>query len=221
MRRAEEVDVALEVSQRRSRRSLITGAIGVVAATAAATLGQAVPASAHDPDDVWLGHDNTATSLTRISVTAADTAAFRADGKGSGVGLLGKSETGYGISGSGVSGVLGTGTSIGVHGSGSAGAGVYGESASSNGVYGQTSATNQAGVLGYGVVGACGVMGASGVILPGPVPDTAVYGYTDTAGGLGVKGYAAGATGACYGMWGQSLSSTGVGVVGNGSASRD
>lgn len=119
--------MAIDTTSPTSRRTLLAGAI---AAAAAASLGRAQPASAHDADDVRLGASNLAASQTTIVRQ----------------------------SGSAFSGVA-SGSGAGVFGSSAPGIGVIGNSGSGNGVYGHTSSAVASGVYGqnkhkgYGVAG--------------------------------------------------------------------
>jgi hypothetical protein len=125
-----------------------------------------------------------------------------------GVGVLGEGST-RGVSGS----ATGAGTNYGVYGTtgSTSGYGVYGAGpsfATGTGVYG----TGSTGVNGYS-------SDASGFGVYG-VGNTGVYGLTPntTGGAVGVMGTASGASGAIYGVYGQSASTTGYGVYGTASA---
>ena len=75
----------------RTRRALLIGAAGVAAAAAATAITPAA-ALAHDADDVQHSADNATTAITSITQGTADTNAFEANGKGIGVGVVGRTE---------------------------------------------------------------------------------------------------------------------------------
>lgn len=149
-----------------SRRALLAGLAGGLAAAVAATLGRAQPASAHDPDDVWLGAPNSATSETSITNTAVNGTAFAAWAPAA--------------------------RAIGVVGYASLGTGVVGTSNVGNGVMGLSRAKDASGVYGensyqgYGVAGRSNSpsLGTGGVFAAATLGD-------NTAGGIGVWARAA------------------------------
>lgn len=75
----------------RSRRALLGAAAGAAAAVAATAMAPAA-ALAADPNDVVLNQDNASTALTSITQGTADTAAFKAKGKGNGEGVVGTTD---------------------------------------------------------------------------------------------------------------------------------
>jgi hypothetical protein len=192
--------MAIDTTTPRSRRALLAGLAGGLAATVAAGLGRVPPASAHDPDDVSLGEGNAATSQTSISITATNGDAFAAYASGTGDGVFGDSPSGNGVYGTSDSG-------YGVRGYSPSGTAVYGFSNLSIGVAGLSHST--AGLLGY-----------SGSSIPPPSPaNTGVFGHADRdATSVGVRGGSSLGTGVYghsstgRGMWGTSTS--GYGVVG-------
>jgi hypothetical protein len=171
--------MAIDTSTPRSRRALMAGLAGGLAAAVAGGLGRAQPASAHDADDVRLGRHNSATSTTSITNTAANDIAFR--GTAEGFGVWGHSPLGTGVYGSSHSG-------YGVGGSSYA-AGVFGIS------FGTTEGA--AGVIGRSSGDRTGVFGSSGTgsLLGGPAK-TGVYGY-------------AAKDASAKGVWGKSTSGRG------------
>jgi hypothetical protein len=120
---------------RRTRRQLLAGGTGALAAVLTAeALARPAPAAAASGDSVILGQDNTATSETHITNSAAGTA-LRVDATDSATALLGESGSGLGVYG-----VTGGSTGSGVHGfNGGDGNGVSGfvSNAAASGVYGQ------------------------------------------------------------------------------------
>lgn len=101
--------MAIDTITPRSRRTLLAGTVGGLAAAVASGLGRAQPAVAHDPDDVRLGADNSATTRTEITNTATDGTAFAGIALGSGPRVGGVSDSGarilgYSTTGTGVYG---------------------------------------------------------------------------------------------------------------------
>jgi hypothetical protein len=121
--------MAIDSTSRQSRRALLFGAAGGVAALAAHALGRPAPVSADDPNDVELGAFNLSTATTIIecnepgNLTVLETHAAQ-DG---GTGVLSTSPVGVGVLGSSFSsrGVFGrsNGTGIGVAGESTSGYG--------------------------------------------------------------------------------------------------
>src|SRR5215472_14137689 len=121
-------------TERRTRRQLLAGGTGALAAVLAAqAIARPAPAAADNGGNVILGQVNTETSATQISNTADGTAVLQCVATGlsdSGDGVFGNSPSGAGVSGlstkgNGVfggsthgTGVRGEGT-VGVHGVGS------------------------------------------------------------------------------------------------------
>jgi hypothetical protein len=112
--------MAIDTTTPTSRRALLAGTVGGLAALAAQALGRPRSASAHDPDDVLLGGSNTATFMTRIYNSFPDRSAIGGEATGSGSGVDGSSQSGPGIEGY-------SGSGQGVYGSSLLGVGVFGE----------------------------------------------------------------------------------------------
>jgi hypothetical protein len=89
-----------EIKSGRSRRAVLTGAVGGLAALAAAAAARPSRALGDDGENLIIGQENTATEFTRLVLTTDDagSAAFigRSD---TGVGLRGRSVTGQGVQG--------------------------------------------------------------------------------------------------------------------------
>jgi hypothetical protein len=150
-------------------------------------------------------------------------------------GVVGRSES---TSGTGVYGYVtaGSGSSYGVRGQSysSSGIGVLGDAAALSGVtygvWGASSSTNGWGgyFLGRGLEALYAQNTASGRAIQAYAPsDTAVWAKTDigfagvdawnsSTAGRGVSGWAIAATGNTHGVWGQSASSSGTGVLAPG-----
>jgi hypothetical protein len=150
-------------------------------------------------------------------------------GRGTNTGVLGSSQSGEGVFGSGKNGVHGqsasatdsgvwgenTGAGYGVAGSSQTGEGVLGSGR--NGVHGRSASANDSGVwgentgAGYGVSGSsaqgCGVIGLAAGALPPPRTLNGVFGCTTSANDSGVWGNNAGSG---YGISGSSTNGTGV-----------
>jgi len=113
-----------------SRRALLTGAIGGLAAWAAAAVSDAAPARAIDPNDVVLGAVNTASSTTKVRNPSTTDPALWGAGA-SAVGVVGTSVGSTGVSGH-------SEDFYGVHGFSGSSAGVYGVSNDATGVEGHS-----------------------------------------------------------------------------------
>jgi hypothetical protein len=161
---------------RRSRRQLLAGGSGALAAVLTAeALARTAPAAAANGDPVILGHANKSTGLTSITNSTGGRTALACFASGSGDAVRGTT-----ISGTGVLGTSGTGD--GVSGASVGGNGVAGSSPKGTGVRG--AAGNGTGVL--GVVGGIG---------------TGVAGVSEGTGD-GVSGASAGGTGVV--AWGKT-----------------
>jgi len=159
---------------RRSRRQLLAGGSGALAAVVTAeALVRPAPATAANGDPVILGHANKSTSLTSITNSTAgrDVLTCFASGSGNavrgttirGTGVLGTSDFGDGVVGVSVGGT-------GVCGSSPKGTGVRGGAGNGTGVFGVVGdlGTGVAGVsegIGNGVSGASA--GGTGVVASG------------------------------------------------------
>jgi hypothetical protein len=207
--------MAIDTISLRSRRALLAGTVGGLAAAVAGSLGRAQPVVAHDPDDVRKGAPNTAINATSITNTATDGDAFTGAASGGGIGIRGTSHSGAGVLGStSASGVFG----VGVEGYSPAGVGVSGASPSGIGVEGFSESSTLRAVLGISFGDNTGMQGYSGSgLAPASPAKTGVHGYAaqdDTARGVtgettvgrGVNGIATSGVG----VFGQSMSSVGV-----------
>ena len=92
--------MALDTSTMLSRRSVLAGTIGGLAALAAAAIGRPAPTMAHDPDDVGLTLTNTALGTTTINMVSNVGDALHGKAPfSSGAGLRGTSAAGNGVFG--------------------------------------------------------------------------------------------------------------------------
>ena len=181
----------------RTRRQLLVGGTGAAAAVLAAeVLARPSPALAANGDNVILGQDNSETHYTSITnSTDADTA-LECIAVGSGIGVVGSSDSGAGVAGISGAAAVGSNTHNGVLGASAAGDGVAGFNifGQGRGVYGQSGSTGAA-------------FGSS---------SNGVHGVTDDPSGVGVIGENAGGTavagvsGTSDGVGGTSDSGTGV-----------
>jgi hypothetical protein len=228
--------MAIDTTIPRTRRAILIGALGGVAAAAASTVGRASPVSATDGDPLLVGHTYSSTTRTKIDATGSvalwgtsDTAAAIHGKSDSGNGVDATSNSGNGIDARSTSGIAVVGTSHGKNQpailgqANGRGAGVYGWSASGPaplptsgaGVFGYTTLPNGQGVLGTNTHGV-GVFGFSG-----PVWGANGYGIQGHAEGRrarGVFGEATAKSGTTYGVYGQSDSVNGTGVQGRTTA---
>jgi hypothetical protein len=173
--------MAVDATTPRSRRALLVGAVGGLAAMAATMLGRPGVVSAADPNDVVLGALNESASATRIRNTTADDSTAKAIvgiATGPGIGVEGRSDESIGVhgtSGDGGIGVRGTST-VGVEGlsetAGLYGVGGFNSAADGFGIWGEAN-----GAAGRGVYGT--VSGQQGV---------GVWGVSAGAAGIGVVG---------------------------------
>ncbi len=197
--------MAIDETARRTRRTVLAGAIGGTAVLAASALGHPLVAQAAAGTPVLLGETNTESSGTIVENTTSSDAALAGHSTlGDGVEGESASEGGRGVSGrssGGGFGVLGEAT-------GPDGTGVYGyadaTTGSTVGVLGAVNSPDGIGVRGIG--NATGAGNGYGV-----------WGETAAKNGIGVYGSASSATGGGFGVFGQSASSTGAGVYGTGS----
>ena len=186
------------VPARRTRRQLLAGGTGALAAVLAAeALARPTPASAGTDGDVVLGVNNYATSPTGVNNNSTDPVSgqFALLGKasGTGAGVIGQTDSGDGVLGTAFAG------GYGVHGTApSAGVGVIGENVGDgNGVYGHVSNSGASGVYGQN--------------------DGAGYGVAGRAdGGVGTLGDSAHGTG----VWASSANATALKVTGRAEFSR-
>jgi len=204
--------LVVDATSPRSRRSLLTGVAGALAALGMSSLGRAQPANAATGDAVLLGKENDADHQTLIRSENADalTVLSFVDSNEnvsveafsySGTGLVGRSWLHNGIIGRSHAqsgehyGVYGESNSIkarGVFGRARAnapaagGTGVWGQADRPNGVGVRGLAwNNENGIGGYGT----GVIGTSGSqSWPGPLNNTGVYGAATNGRGGVFKG---------------------------------
>jgi hypothetical protein len=177
--------MAIESLMPHSRRALLTGALGGLAALAAQAIGTPAPVGAHDPDDVALGGTNTASSATRITNATNASTVFKALSSAGGVGVRGESDSNNGV---------------------------LGVSSTSNAVYGTSAATNSAAIQGQATGGSTGVLGWSGTGTPPFTPGhTGVLGFSDQ--GVGVRGEGSGI--GVYGKSGNIPQFSAAGVFGS------
>jgi hypothetical protein len=182
--------MAIDTTGRRSRRAILAGGLGGVAALAAGAFGRPSPALAGTDGDVVLGGEN---------VTSGNTHVTNSDVGGSAVGFTGSCYAGTGLYGT-------SHTSYGAYGYSDTHVGSFGVGAVA-GVAGQNGAGT--GVLGYGGFGD----------LPAPKPSTGVYGYAaQDANSRGVWGYSPAGQGvrgdATTGRGVNGQASSGLGVRG-------
>jgi hypothetical protein len=228
--------MAIDTSVPRTRRALLTGGIGGLAALLASALGRPLPAAAGSDGDVVLGAANltSATTLLRNGTTTYPPlkgSASKADGvmgesdaaSHAGVRGLGTSHDAYGVFGSNeatlTAGCLG-GSDVGAAGSAFDGYGVWGDSSSGIGVYGKSSfgsailglsgASDRAASVGHAERDGAGLFGFSGGMsdpLPAIAAKTGVYGRaTQDATSSGVRGLST----VGRGVYGQATSGQGV-----------
>jgi hypothetical protein len=217
--------MAIDTTTQRSRRALLLGAAGGIAAAVAGSLGRAQPVAAATGGNVILGTNNTADRPTSIEATTEDRDAFVGYAKGSGNGV-----SGYAGSGRGVYGVSSSDTNPAVVGWSAHNAAVMGytgflpfpASQAKTGVYGYANEDATAvGVRGSSGSGT-GVRGVSfgndGIVGSSAAADRSGVWGSNAWGGYGVAGSSNG-TALKAGVWG-SNSASGVGVRGTSASGR-
>jgi hypothetical protein len=179
----------IDTSSPRTRRAILAGGLGGLAALAANALGRPAPTLASDGQAMLVGGEYSSSSVT--SVTNA---------------------TGNGFYG----GSLGTG--FAVTGQSNQGIGVHGFSTSNIGVLGESSSGSVAAIAGRSFGGGTGLLGsADNAPIPAAKPETGVYGVATQDGtSRGVWGYSPAGYGvfgeATTGRGVQGTASSGIGV---------
>lgn len=201
---------------KRSRRAVLAGALGVVAAEVAF---RAAPAQANDNDTLLLGTQSSEMHRTTIVKTGQDGyAVIQGNSTGSDPGLLGDSPSGVGVWGFGTPGVEGSTTDA-------VAPAVFGDNSGGGpGVKGQTDGEGAAGVWEDNTSGA-GVRGTSDYIgVHGHVSGTGgygVYGVTTADGSIGVYADAGGTKGTALDVNGPAaFSLSGVATIAAGASSK-
>jgi hypothetical protein len=226
--------MAIDTTTLRSRRALLVGTVGGMAAFAAQALARPAPAEAAATSLAYTNNEDDKTVLKAQSVVQSG---FPSSGDG--IGVLGMSDSSYGVYGGSHSSVgvfaasdLNVGIYAGTGGTSGIASGVYGTSHSTAGVYGQSGASfvgapAKTGVFGYaaqdsaslGVFGQstdgtgvrgqsdthAGVYGSSGSGAPAVGLKVGVYGWGPVTSGLVPS----------YGVIGKSASALGIGVLGS------
>ena len=172
--------MAIDTSVPRTRRALLAGGIGGVAALTVSAIGRPLPASATEGEVVHVGGEYTASSVTKFDTGATDWIA-----------LAGSSDSNVGVYGS-------SGSGHGVWGYSGSGYGVYGSSDSGCGVWGSSEAAAKPAILGKSNGSSTGVLGYSGAAAsePAPTAKTGVCGYAaQDATAVGVRGASTAGTG--------------------------
>jgi hypothetical protein len=185
--------MAVDTFVRRSRRAVLGGAVGAIAAVAAQAVAKPQRAMANgEPMAVGGAYQDATTTTKLVNKQNAETVFWA------------QSEQETGVAGSGAGqAIIGWSTSnIGIHGQSHTGLGVYGQSDSNTGAYG--SSESNSGVRGWSrsTVGVYGISGS---------------GYSTSIGlKVGVYGWGPATTGLVpsYGVYGKSASGLGAGVFG-------
>jgi hypothetical protein len=166
--------MVVDTSSLRSRRAILFGAVGSVAASVAAAVTQASPVTATNGNIVHVGGVYTATLTTEINATGTNALLASTDTEVAVTGL--SSRYGYGMDGYSKSGT-----------------GVRGRSDSGYGVVARTSSPTVPAMLGLHLANGVGVQGqsvsGSGPTGPAMPAKTGVYGYANQdAYAVGVEG---------------------------------
>jgi hypothetical protein len=237
MRREKAIDTGAGPSP--SRRAVLAGLAGGIAALGARAFGRIPSAHADDGDPTLLGQDNIADTTTQISCSSEHGLVGYAQGAGfsglwgqdasvvsGGSGVKGTSNLGDGVKGvssaAGANGVFGenTGAGHGVRGKsgGAAASGVLGENTGTgHGVRGTAGNAGASGIRGENTGGGYGVSGTTAAL------DRAALFGENTGGGAGVHGISEGLgeagvigenTGGGYGLRGVTAGTDAIGVLG-------
>jgi hypothetical protein len=91
--------MAIDTTSLRTRRAILIGALGGIAASVAAAVGRATPVSAADGDTVLVGGTYSATHTTVFDTGHTSVLAFAGLNLADGTGVAGSSMTGIGIRG--------------------------------------------------------------------------------------------------------------------------
>lgn len=152
----------IDTSSPRTRRAVLAGGLGGLAAFAANALGRPAATLASDGQAMLVGGEYSSSSVTSVT---------NASGNGFYAGSLG---TGFAVTGQGSQGI-----------------GVHGFSTFHIGVLGETDSSSQAAIAGRSFGGATGVLGsADNAPIPAAKPSTGVYGVATKDGtSRGVWGY--------------------------------
>jgi hypothetical protein len=186
--------MAIDTTNPRSRRDILVGALGGVAASIAATLAGAhrVLAAGDDGKTIHVGDSLTdVRSETLLENASNDNALLVV--LGNGAALTARSASSHAISGLGDT---------------------------DHGIVGTTYASGHAGVVGKGLAGhgsrdSTGVYGAVTTdVVANPSPNTAVFGYNSEPNGTAVYGQATNMQSPTYGVVGTVLGQQGVAVIG-------
>ena len=222
----------------RSRRSLLAGAMGGLAAMVGSAIGRTTPAKAADANDPNAVHKNVNNATTtKTSITCSNGTSLRAvssaGSNNSGLFAQASGNSSRGVTGLGVTGVIGqsnSGAGRGVLGfvPGANATGVFGDATSTSGApvgtFGRSKSPNGFGVLGRNLAttgDAVGVKGLSdgniGVGVLGHSRFLGVVGETEGSLGVGVFGTALAASSGT-GVQGAANHPDGIGVLGGNSA---
>jgi hypothetical protein len=231
--------MALSTDASRTRRGLVAGTLGGLAAVVGTAIGRPTPASAEtDPDALHKNVNNSTTAATSVTCSGATSIRAISTGGGtnkSGVFAQASGTNSRGVTGVGVTGVIGQSNASagrGVTGlaGGSTAAGAFGEATSTSGsprgTFGRSMAPNGIGARGenlatsgnaYGVFGTTdspagvGVRGEHG---PNTGDGAGVSGVASSPDATGVEGFNTATSGFGIGVFGQSRSPTGRGISG-------
>lgn len=202
----------------RTRRTLLAGLLGGVAATVAGAIGRATPASAGAGDPVRMGRINKAGGTSTTLQTSSGSPAFKVLQNGSGHAVRAESSKGTGVlavtRGAGDYGLVArtSATSGG-------GAAIKAEGNSRRGIEASSAASAAITAFGNTTLGARTIEAYTpsstgtaiyGRATAGTESAVGVFGQSDTPNGIGVEAVAQGA-GASRGVWGRSLSINGTG----------
>jgi hypothetical protein len=200
----------------RSRRTLLAGILGGMAATVAGAVGRASPVSAASGDPVRMGRTNKAGGTSTTLQTGTSGPALKISQSGGGFALNALSVGGTGVlavtKGAGDYGLIARTTA-----NSGGGAALKAEGGTRTGIVASSTASSSITALGnilWGRTLEAYTPHPDGIAILGRATAgtgaaVGAYGQSDTPTGVGVRGLAQG-SGACRGVWGSSLSDTGT-----------
>jgi hypothetical protein len=215
-------------TERRSRRTILAGALGGLAGLIAGRAATPDAASAASGDPLILGNlaNNAGTEGTKLSTSSTDTALY-VQQSGTGAALRGVANNGIAgfftsANGTGISGVTAKNNQFGVYGGNDAGTFGGGEGIRANGQQNHGLVATTANASAYGVKAVNS--GLDGRAILGQAPATTgssgigVVGQADGEFGSGVHGLATSASGTPNGVRGVAGAPNGSGVYGQQTA---
>jgi hypothetical protein len=225
-------------TERRSRRTILAGALGGVAGLLAGRFGTAERVTAASGDPLILGSltNNSGVTGTKLSTSGTDVGLY-VQQNGTGTALRGVANNGIAgfftsANGTGISGVTARNNQFGVYGANDALSNGGGEAIRANGQQNHGLVATTANLSANAVKATSSAAGGFAIRGEATATGIAVSGYASgngrgvqgeavADGGVGVFGNAQSTTGTNYGVFGSTNSTTGYGVFSQGNARVD